>query len=337
MASTDTPLALWDAAEQELREYKFAGDLRIQPRWDIPEKLGIHVAIAGRFSKEQETQHPTTLDGFLQEASKVIDAGATGVHIDYGFLIDEHGRRLDRDYSPLETYRAVLGPLRERHGRRFVANLNVLNGETFDECMGPVREGLCEVGPCAAGHPSRFAVPAVEALQESGGKPEIVIHSPGEIELAKRRLIDTGILEKPYTFIILYGLPFDSGRTLLSGSWCPNTQDMATQLFLMVNQLKALDEGALITVCAAGRATMYMTTLATMMGLHIRVGTEDTYWRSPLRDDVVENNLEMFTTARTIARLLGREVASADEYRAALGLGPSREAEAPLSSSDARV
>jgi 3-keto-5-aminohexanoate cleavage enzyme len=322
-ASIDEPLALWDAAERELREYKFAGDLRVQPRWDIPDKLGIHVALAGRFSKEQETQHPTTLEGFLQEAGEVIEAGATGIHVDYGFLVDEQGRRLDRDFSPVETYSVVLNPLRERFGRRFVSNINVLNGESFDECMEPVRAGLCEVGPCAAGHPPRFAVPAVQALQEAGVKPEIVIHSPGEIELAKRRFIDTGILRKPYCFIVLYGLPFDSGRTLLSGTWAPNTQDMATQLFLMVNQLKALDEGAQITVCAAGRATMYMTTLATMMGLHIRVGTEDTYWRSPLSDEIVDDNLEMFTTARTIARLLGREVATADEYRAALGLtGP---------------
>jgi 3-keto-5-aminohexanoate cleavage enzyme len=319
-AVDDEPLALWDAAERELKEYKFAGDLRVQPAWDVPAKLGVHVALAGRFSKEQEAQHPTTLDGFLKEAGDVIEAGATGVHVDYGFLVDDQGRRLDRDFSPLETYKVVLDPLRERFGRSFVSNLNVLNGESFDECMEPVRAGLCEVGPCASGHPPRFAVPAVQALQEAGVKPEIVIHSPGEVELAKRRFIDTGILEKPYTFIILYGLPFDSGRTLLSGTWAPNTQDMAQQLFLMVNQLKALDQGAQITVCAAGRATMYMTTLATMMGLHIRVGTEDTYWRSPRSDDVVENNLEMFTTAKTIAQLLGREVATADEYRAALGL-----------------
>jgi 3-keto-5-aminohexanoate cleavage enzyme len=319
-ATTEEPLALWDAAERELREYKFAGDLRVQPKWDIPEKMGLTVAVAGRFSAEQEAQHPTTLRDFLREAGDVIEAGATGVHIDYGFLIDEHGRRLDREYSPYETYKVVLDPLRERFGRSFVANLNVLNGNTFDECMEPVRKGLCEVGPCASGHPPRFAVPAVQALQEVGVKPEIVIHSPGEVELAKRRFIDTGILQKPYNFIVLYGLPFDSGRTLLSGTWVPNAQDMAQQLFLMVNQLKALDEDAQITVCAAGRATMYMTTLATMMGLHIRVGTEDTYWRSPLRDDVVENNLEMLNTARTIAQLLGREVATADEYRALLGL-----------------
>ena len=63
-----------------------------------------------------------------------------------------------------------------------------------------------------------------------------------------------------------------------------------------------------------------MTTLATMLGLHIRVGTEDTYWRSPLSDDMVQGNVEMVQTASAIAELLGRKVATADEYRAAIGL-----------------
>jgi 3-keto-5-aminohexanoate cleavage enzyme len=63
-----------------------------------------------------------------------------------------------------------------------------------------------------------------------------------------------------------------------------------------------------------------MTTLATMLGLHIRVGTEDTFWRAPHRDELISGNLEMFNTARTIAEHLGRGVATADEYRSAIGL-----------------
>jgi 3-keto-5-aminohexanoate cleavage enzyme len=317
---TDGPVGLWEAAERELKEYQFAGGLRLQPRWDIPKKMALQVALAGRFSQDEATQHPTTVEAFTRDAAEVIEAGASGIHVDYGFIVDEDGERLDLTIPPVEAFGSVINPLREQFGRGFVSNVNVLSGKTFDECMSPAREGLCEVAPCAAGHPPQFAVPAVDALQQAGVKPEIVIHSPGEIELAKRRFIDTGLLKKPYYFIILYGMPFDSGRTLLSGTWAPNTQDMAQQLFLMVNQLKRLDEDAQITVCAAGRATTYMTTLATMMGLHIRVGTEDTIWRSPLSDDLVESNLEMFTRARTMAELLGREVATADEYRSVIGL-----------------
>jgi 3-keto-5-aminohexanoate cleavage enzyme len=319
-AQTDTPPSLYEAAERELREYQFVGRLDTQPKWDIPDKVAIHVAIAGRFSKEQKAQHPTSAAGMLADATEVIAAGASGIHVDPNFIVDDEGRRLDKDVPILDTYHAVLDPLRDRFGRGFVSNVNVLNGETFEECMAPVTAGLCEVAPCAAGHPKDFVVPAIQAIQDAGAKPQIVIHSPGEIELAKRWLIDTGLLEPPYYFIILYGLPFDSGRTLLSGTWAPNTQDMATQLFLMTNQIKALDDTAQITVCAAGRAALYMTTLATMLGLHVRVGTEDTYWRSPLSDDVISSNLEMFQMARTMAELLGRDVATADEYRAFIGL-----------------
>ncbi|MGE4341286.1 MAG: 3-keto-5-aminohexanoate cleavage protein [Pigmentiphaga sp.] len=70
---------------------------------------------------------------------------------------------------------------------------------------------------------------------------------------------------------------------------------------------------------AAGRASLYVTTLATMMGLHIRVGTEDTPWKFPHRDEHVDDNLAMFRMAREIASLHGREPASANEYRKMIG------------------
>ena len=229
MSITETksgPLGLWDAAERELKEYQFAADLHVQPRWEIPKKMALQVALAGRFSQNEAAQHPTSVDAFLRDAAEVIAGGASGIHVDYGFLVDEDGRRLDQVLAPVEAFGAVINPLRGKFGRSWVSNVNVLSGNTFDECMSPARAGLCEVAPCASGHPIDFVVPAIDALQEAGVKPEIVIHSPGEIELAKRRLIDTGRLKKPYYFIILYGMPFNSGRTLLSGTWAPNTQDM---------------------------------------------------------------------------------------------------------------
>jgi 3-keto-5-aminohexanoate cleavage enzyme len=73
-------------------------------------------------------------------------------------------------------------------------------------------------------------------------------------------------------------------------------------------------------VCAAGRATLYLTTLATMLGIHIRVGTEDTGWKYPHRPERFASNLEIFEAARDIASRLGREPATAAEYREMLGL-----------------
>ena len=309
------PLSLFEAAAREMETYRFVCDPSVQPRWDIPRKIAINTAVAARM----EGGKPSSIQHYVDAATSVIEAGACGVHIDFSGVVDHSGRRLDRDIPPVEAYGLVLEPLRKRFGFDFVVNLNVLNGATFDVCVSPVSAGLAEVAPCASGHPDAFMIPAFTVMEQCGVKPEVVVHSSGEIELAKRKLIDTGILKKPYNWIILYGLPFDCGRTIISGTWVRNTQDLARHLFLMVDQIRGIDPDCHITVCAAGRASLYVTTLATMMGLHIRVGTEDTPFKFPGRDDTVTDNLEMFRMARQIAELHGREPATANEYRRMIG------------------
>src|ERR1700730_4264795 len=310
-------LPLWEAAKREMETYQFIDDAELQTKWDVPAKIAINAAVSGRF------EGSTSFENYIDAASSVIEAGACGVHIDFSWMTDDKGRRLDRDLPPVEAYSAVLQPLKARFGNDFVANLNVLHGTTFDICMSPASGGLAEVAPCAPGHPEAFMVPAIETLEACGVKPELAIHSSGEIELAKRKLIDTGILKKPYNWLILYGLPFNVGRTLVSGTWVSNAQDMTRHMFLMVDQIRQIDPTSVISVCAAGRASLYMTTLATMMGLHIRIGTEDTPWKYPNSDERLKDNLEMFNMARDIAGLLGRTPATANEYRALIGK-PSR-------------
>ena len=312
------PLPLWEAAKREMEVYQFAVEADIQPKWDVPKKIAINAAVSSRFGDGKQSK-PMSLDGYVDAASSVIEAGACGVHIDFSWITDDKGRRLDRDVPPVEAYSAVQKSLRNRFGNDFVANLNVLHGSTFDMCMSPARGGLAEVAPCAPGHPEAFMIPAIEALEASGVKPELAIHSSGEIELAKRKLIDTGILKKPYNWLRLYGLPFNTGRTLISGTWVSDAQDMSQHLFLMVDQIRRIDPDSLISVCAAGRAGLYMTTLATMAGLHIRVGIEDTPWKHPNSDQLLQHNLEMFKMARDLAGLLGRTPASANEYRTLIG------------------
>jgi 3-keto-5-aminohexanoate cleavage enzyme len=314
------PLSLWEAARREMEDYQFLGNLLTQPKWDVPDRMAINVAVSGRASegiaKDGGTGFPQSIDDYIAAASSVIEAGATGIHLDFTWVVDRDGRRLDSGDVPMvEAYRMVLGPLRKRFGEGFVSNLNVLNGKTFNDCVEPARVGLADVAPCAAGHPDAFMIPAVEALERFGVKPEIVVHSSGEIELAKRKLIDSNIVSRPLNWLILFGLPFNSGRTLLSGVWAPHSRDLMRHLLLMVEQIREIDPRSMITVCAAGRATLYLTTIATMLGLQIRVGTEDTVWRYPNSDEMFTSNLEMFQHAKQIAQLLGRRVSTAKEYR----------------------
>lgn len=316
--------SLWEAARAEMDGYAFVADAELQPPWDVPEKIAINVAVAGRAGAGTGTaDYPVDVEDYVEAASQVIEAGAAGVHIDFTWVTDSHGRRLDQDLPPTEAYALVLDPLRERFGDGFVANLNVLNGSTFEECMSPAKSGQAEVAPCAAGHPEAFVLPAVRALIDFGVSPEIVIHSSGEVEFAKRRLFDTGVVQPGKSnWIILFGLPVDVGRTLVSGAWVNDTKSLATHLFLMVDQIRQLDPLAAITVCNAGRAGLYITTLATMMGLNIRVGLEDSTWKNPNSDDRLKSNLELFDRARIIAAELGRTPATADDYRRQVGLAP---------------
>ena len=66
----------------------------------------------------------------------------------------------------------------------------------------------------------------------------------------------------------------------------------------------------------------YLATFAMLLGLHVRVGMEDTLWHYPHRDDIIQRNVEHFLQMRQIATLLGRELMTPAEYRQAIGLPP---------------
>jgi 3-keto-5-aminohexanoate cleavage enzyme len=102
--------------------------------------------------------------------------------------------------------------------------------------------------------------------------------------------------------------------------YMPNPRAMVEGFSLLVNRLKELDPDCQIMVCASGRASSYLAALAVIMGLHLRVGTEDTIWRYPHRDEKIKNNLQTFNTAKALCDVLGREIATADEIKGILGI-----------------
>ena len=112
---------LWEAAKREMENYQFLAEPELQPKWDVSEKIAINAAVSGRFDGS------TSFESYVDAASSVIEAGACGVHIDFSWMTDDQGRRLDRDLPPVEAYSAVLEPLKARFGNDFVPNLNVLD------------------------------------------------------------------------------------------------------------------------------------------------------------------------------------------------------------------
>lgn len=72
------------------------------------------------------------------------------------------------------------------------------------------------------------------------------------------------------------------------------------------------------SVLAAGRMQMKMAAISAGMGGHVRVGLEDNLYIE--KGELARSNAEQVEKVRTIVEALGREVATPEEARAALGL-----------------
>ena len=105
---------------------------------------------------------------------------------------------------------------------------------------------------------------------------------------------------------------------------------LAHTLMHLCELIYDIDKDSIIVVCAAGRASSYVAVMAMLLGLHVRVGMEDTIWEYPHKDELITSNAANFLRYKTIAELLGREVADGNEYRELIGL-PKREVAAGAS------
>jgi len=292
-------------------------DLSVQKKWEIPKKIIIKAAVTGAlFSKTENPNHPCTPEEIKAAIAESIEAGASSVHI---HLRDKSGLPT----GDIKLYHEMINPLKEKYGEDLLIDGCALFGATFEEVMRPVTEGLFEVCPVNTTAvyigDTLFSMPpqtmraAVKIMQSLKCKPQIAVYTAGDITNAKRYLIDTGILEKPYYWIIVPNLP---------GCFpMPDPLAMAEGLSFLVRRIIEIDAASVIMVCASGRAANYLSTLAMLMGLHVRVGMEDTIYRHPHEDELLKSNREAVESAIRIAAELGREVATAHDYRKIVGIG----------------
>lgn len=298
------------------KKYRYI-DFSAIPKWDIAEPVAISAAVVGAFiDKNQNPNQPTTPKEITKAFMDCIEAGCNGIHV---HVRDHKGEpTVNTRY-----YHEVLDPVRKKYGRQVVIDGGCMGGKTFEESMGAVNEGLFDmaivnpttglVGDAIRAMPPRTIQAQAEYFMASGVKPLIDVHEVSSIDNAKRYLIDSGLLKKPYAWHLLPGLP----GTL----YMPNPKAMAQALIYLVDRIREIDVGSFIMVSDSGRCTIYMTVLALLLGLHVRIGMEDTPYRYPHKDEKIESNAEVVKTVIEIAERLGRRPATADEYRAMAGIG----------------
>lgn len=291
----------------------------IQPRWDVPDKIVVQPAITGAFyTKAANPNQPISVDEILADAQACARAGASAIHLHV---------RGDNGYNSLdpERFKAVVDPLRDEFKDISVDGCYVtaLEGE-WDEMKRALGEKILDGVPVNTAAlfngDALFAKPApmmfekTRLILETGAAPIVAVYTDADVNNAERFLFRSGLLDPGQVWCVLPSIPGSSPME--------NPKQMFDGLQRFVSLIRDCDPEAKILVCAAGRASIFLATAAALLGLHVRVGMEDTVWRYPHKDEKLTSNLEAFLQIKTIVEALGREVATPTEYREIMGVKP---------------
>jgi len=138
-------------------------------------------------------------------------------------------------------------------------------------------------------------------MKRRGIKPELEAYHSG-CAWVVRYLIENNLLAKPYWIQTVMGYQTGSFPTVEN----------------VLQLLKEFPEDALWLCSAIGPYQLPLTTLATLMGGHVRVGLEDNVYYA--RGRKAKSNAELVSRTVRIARELNREIATPAQARQILGL-----------------
>jgi len=282
------------------------------PRWQIPQKAIVSTAINGAFfTKRENPNQAHAAQDIIASAKACIARGAQIIHV--------HARD-QRGYNVLtETgFRDILEQLRADHPSvAFDACLVAVNDDECDELKKMLRSGLIDAVPVNTTaiilgdnlfvKPPHAIIEKTRLVLDAGLTPQIAVYSDADVDNARRFLIDSGLVAGPLTWLVVPGLPG------CSPMYDPHS--MIDGFLRIVRLIAHVDPGATIVACAGGRAGLYLANLALLMGHHVRVGSEDTVWKWPHRDELIESNAEVFEIVRGMVDGLGRELMTGDEFR----------------------
>ena len=287
------------------------------------EKVIVTVALVGGMTtREKNPNVPMTPKELAESAIESYHAGAAICHV--------HVRdpETHEPSSKFELYREVFERIREKcdmivnlstgFGGRLLYNpgakdqswdtLHLKSPEERVEHVVKLRPELCslDVGTLNFGQRAFVnLVPNVEKMaamiREVGTKPELEIFDIGNIRIANH-LVSKGLVEKPPLFQLCLGIPWGIEATV-------------ENLVYMRNNLP---RDALWYAFSIGSNHFTMAAASLIMGGHIRVGFEDNIYIK--KDALATSNAQMVTKVVDIAKLMDREVASAQEARQILKL-----------------
>jgi 3-keto-5-aminohexanoate cleavage enzyme len=257
----------------------------------------------GSASATEHPRIPCTPDELARDAVEVWNAGATEVHI--------HVRRADGEpVHDLASFREAAERIRSETD--LILNLTSSAAPGVDEqerldrvslrpdCVSFDTSEISDPDEIETGEldfPRRLAL----QCQRYGVKPELEIYDEGMIGNCLQ-LLDEGLLDAPLMFQFVLGV------------WGAAPERPETLLHLV----NGVPEGHRWSVVSHGRRHLEMTTLAVILGGHLRTGLEDALEYQPGQPAV--SNAQLVERIVRVCRELGREVATPDQGRDLLGL-----------------
>lgn len=269
------------------------------------EKLIITVAITGNVpTKELNPHSPLTVEEIVADIKKSQAAGASVAHI---HVRDENLKPT----SDRKLFEQVVNRIKEEKIDIIVQlSTGARGGENTVEWRGQMLDLPVDMASLATGSsnfPSSVNAnsPALikelaQKMQDNNIKPEIEIFDAAMIKGAEF-LAKKGVIKTPMHFNLVMNVP---------GS-IPGTP--RNLMFLK----ESLPAGSTFSVSGIGKSQLQMTTMAILLGGHVRTGLEDILEYEP---GVHATNEMLVKRVVRIAKELRREIATTEEARAILGL-----------------
>ncbi|MBI5927452.1 MAG: 3-keto-5-aminohexanoate cleavage protein [Aquabacterium sp.] len=263
------------------------------------DKLIITAALTGaEVTRDQQPALPITPEEIGIAAAACAEAGASIVHV--------HARWPDG--SPTqdkEVYRQIMDEVRQRCEVIVQISTGGAVGMTAQERLAPValRPEMATLsmgsvnfgGDVFYNHPADIDAYARE-MQLQGVKPELEIFDSGMLATA-RRWLAKGALPSPAHVDFVLGVP----------------GGMAGTPQALMYMLSELPPDATWTVAGIGAAQLPLTTMAILLGGHVRVGFEDNIFYR--KGELAVSNAQLVARVARLAGELGRLVATPAEAR----------------------
>ncbi len=268
------------------------------------DKLIITVALTGaEVTREQQPALPISPEEIGIAAAECVKAGASIVHL--------HGRNPDGSATQdKETYRQIIAEVRARCDAIVQVSTGGAVGMTAEERVAPVslspEMATLSMGSVNFGGDVFLNAPAdmqtfLAEMKRYGVKPELEIFDAGMVATAQY-WIKKGWLPANTHMDFVLGVP----------GAMPGTPEA---LMYLKSQVPA---GATWTVAGIGSAQLPLGVMAIILGGHVRTGFEDNvYFR---KGELASSNAQLVERLATIAKTLGREVATPAEARVMLGI-----------------